>query len=72
MKKMDYFTFDRIYYDALRELPGEQVKEILMAMSAYVFNGEENELQGGSKSIFGLIKPFLDAEMQSQSVSKGC
>ena len=72
MKKMDYFTFDRTYYEALRELPDEQVKEILMAMSAYVFDGEEPELSGLSKGIFEFIRPTLDAEMQSQSVSKEC
>ena len=72
MKEMEYFTFYRTYYEALRELPGKQVKEILMAMSAYVFEGEEPELSGSSKVIFEIIKPTLDAEMQSQSVSNRC
>lgn len=61
---MEHFTFYRTYYEALRELPDELVKEVVVAMSAYVFDGEEIELRGDSKAIFMLIKPILEAEMQ--------
>ena len=66
------FTWYRSYYDALKELPAEEFRAIVLAVCAYALDGEEPELSGVSRSIFTLIRPTLEvgrsrAENRSRS-----
>lgn len=54
------FTWYRSYYDALKELPAEEFRDIVLAVCAYALDGEEPELSGVSRSIFTLIRPTLE------------
>ena len=66
------FTWYRSYYDALKELPAEEFRDIVLAVCAYALDGEEPELSGVARSIFTLIRPTLEvgrsrAENRSRS-----
>lgn len=54
------FTWYRSYYDALKELPAEEFRDIVLAVCAYALDGEETELSGVARSIFTLIRPTLE------------
>lgn len=54
------FTWYRSYYDALKELPAEEFRDIVLAVCAYALDGEEAELSGVARSIFTLIRPTLE------------
>lgn len=54
------FTWYRSYYDALKELPAEEFRDIVLAVCAYALDGEEPELSGVARSIFTLIRPTLE------------
>lgn len=55
------FTWYRSYYDALKELPAEEFRDIVLAVCAYALDGEEPELSGVARAIFTLIRPTLEA-----------
>ena len=54
------FTWYRSYYDALKELPAEEFRDIVLAVCAYALDGEEPELSGVARAIFALIRPTLE------------
>lgn len=54
------FTWYRSYYEALKELPAEEFRDIVLAVCAYALDGEEPELSGVARSIFTLIRPTLE------------
>lgn len=54
------FTWYRSYYDALKELPAEEFRDIVLAVCAYALDGEEPDLSGVARSIFTLIRPTLE------------
>ena len=54
------FTWYRSYYDALKELPAEEFRDIVLAVCAYALDGEEPELSGVARAIFTLILPTLE------------
>ena len=54
------FTWYRSYYDALKEIPAEEFRAIVLAVCAYALDGEEPELSGVARAIFTLIRPTLD------------
>lgn len=54
------FTWYRSYYDALKELPAEEFRDIVLAVCAYALDGEETELSGLARAIFTLIRPTLE------------
>lgn len=58
--KRKQFTWYRSYYDALKELPAEEFRDIVLAVCAYALDGEEPELSGVARSIFTLIRPTLE------------
>ncbi len=57
----DSFIFYRSFAEALEELPAEQYKAIMVAITKKALNDEEVELKGIEKVIFTLIKPQLEA-----------
>ena len=54
------FTWYRSYYDALKEIPAEEFRAIVLAVCAYALDGEEPELSGVARAIFTLIRPTLE------------
>lgn len=54
------FTWYRSYYDALKDLPTEEFRDIVLAVCAYALDGEEPELSGVARAIFTLIRPTLE------------
>ena len=54
------FTWYRSYYDALKELPAEEFRDIVLAVCAYALDGEEPNLSGVARAIFTLIRPTLE------------
>ena len=54
------FTWYRSYYDALKELPAEEFRDIVLAVCAYALDGEEPELSGVARAILTLIRPTLE------------
>ena len=53
-------TWYRSYYDALKEIPAEEFRAIVLAVCAYALDGEEPELSGVARAIFTLIRPTLE------------
>lgn len=54
------FTWYRSYYDALKEIPAEEFRAIVLAVCAYALDGEEPELSGVARAIFTLVRPTLE------------
>lgn len=54
------FTWYRSYYDALKEIPAEEFRAIVLAVCAYALDGEDPELSGVARAIFTLIRPTLE------------
>ena len=54
------FTWYRSYYDALKDIPAEEFRAIVLAVCAYALDGEESELSGVARAIFTLIRPTLE------------
>lgn len=60
------------YYEAIKELPVEQQGQVYKAIIDYAFEGIEPNLKGLAKSVFILIKPYIDSSKKKQeSGSKG-
>lgn len=61
MEQYDGMVFYRSFYEAIKEIDKDTQLVIYSAIFEYGLNGEEIELSGTAKSIFGLIKPQIDA-----------
>ena len=72
----DKFAFFASYYEALKELPPEEFKAVMVAMCERAFNGNEVELDGTAKGFYILIKPIIEksialSEIRSEQGKKG-
>ena len=63
---IDRFTFYASFYEAIRTLPPENQGRIYNAIFAFVFEGEEQELDGMDYAVFTLIRPHLVANRARQ------
>lgn len=69
---MKNFIFFVSYYEAIKELPEEQQGAVYKAIVDYAMEGIEPKLKGISKSVFILIKPYIDSSRKKQmSGAKG-
>lgn len=60
------------YYEAIKELPEDKQGQVYKAIIDYAFEGVEPNLTGLAKSVFILIKPYIDSSRKKQeSGSKG-
>ena len=59
--KRDSFIVYRSFYEAIKDLPEKNQLEVWNAITEFSLNFTEIELTGLSKTIFGLIKPNLQA-----------
>lgn len=62
--KRDSTIFYRSFYEAIRELPDNVQIQIYNSIFEYSLNFMEVELDGMAKTIFTLIKPQLEANIQ--------
>ena len=58
------FLFMTSYYDSIKELPEKDQLTLFHAICQYGCEGNEVELEGLAKIIFGLIKPTLSASIK--------
>ena len=65
----DRFMFFRSYYESLKELSPEELKQVLTAICEKAFYNNEIELTGYQKAIYLLIEPVL---LRSIEKSKSC
>lgn len=67
-KDIKAFSFYKSYYEALKEIPEKDKKDVIFAMINYVFEDKKPKLKGVNKVIWALIEPNLD---KSKSKSNG-
>jgi len=58
------FVFYQSFYEALKDIPNEDMMSILQAIIEYGLYGKEPDLQGLHKIVFTLIKPQIDANQK--------
>lgn len=63
MRNMIFFVS---YYEAIKELPEEQQGIVYKAIIDYAMEGIEPNLKGLAKSVFILIKPYIDSSRKKQ------
>lgn len=69
---MRNIIFFASYYEAIKELPEEKQGAVYKAIIDYAMEGIEPNLTGLAKSVFILIKPYIDSSRKKQeSGSKG-
>lgn len=67
----DGFVFYRSFAEALKEIPAEQFKDIVMALSDYALDGvEPDNLEAVSKALFTLMKPQIDANAKRREAGR--
>ena len=60
----DSFVIYRSFYEALKELPKENQADIWTAICEFSLNFNEVDLAGINKTVFTLIKPQLEANLE--------
>ena len=57
----DSVVFYRSFYDAIKDLPDDQLAKSFKAIMEYGLNGNEPDTNGLEKTIYLLTKPQIDA-----------
>ena len=70
-KNIKAFSFYRSYYEALKEIPEKDKKDIIFAMINYVFEDKKPKLKGINKVIWTLIEPNLDKSKNKSNDNSG-
>ena len=70
-KDIKAFSFYKSYYEALKEIPEKDKKEIIFAMINYVFEDKKPKLKGVNKVIWALIEPNLDKSKNKSNGNSG-
>ena len=63
---MKNFIFFSSYYEAIKELPVEKQGQVYKAIVDYAMEAIEPDLKGIQRSIFTLIKPYIDSSKKKQ------
>ena len=63
---MNNFIFFSSYYEAIKELPVEKQGQVYKAIVDYAMEAIEPDLKGIQRSIFTLIKPYIDSSKKKQ------
>lgn len=63
---MNNFIFFSSYYEAVKELSAEKQGQVYKAIIDYAMEGIEPNLKGIQRSIFTLIKPYIDSSKKKQ------
>lgn len=70
-KDIKAFSFYKSYYEALKEIPEKDKKEIIFAMINYVFEDKKPKLKGINKVIWALVEPNLDKSKNKSNGNSG-
>ena len=70
-KNIKAFSFYKSYYEALKEIPEKDKKEIIFAMINYVFEDKKPKLKGINKVIWALVEPNLDKSKNKSNGNSG-
>ena len=71
MNTIKGFSFYKSYYEALKEIPEKDKKEIILAMINYVFEDKKPKFKGINKVIWTLIEPNLDKSKNKSNSNSG-
>ena len=71
MANIKAFSFYRSYYEALKEVPEKDKKDVIFAMINYVFENKKHKLKGVNKVIWTLIEPNLDKSKNKSNSNSG-
>ena len=70
-KDIKAFSFYKSYYEALKEIPEKDKKDVIFAMINYVFEDKKPKLKGVNKVIWALIEPNLDKSKNKSNGNSG-
>lgn len=70
-KNIKAFSFYKSYYEALKEIPEKDKKDVIFAMINYVFEDKKPKLKGVNKVIWALIEPNLDKSKNKSNGNSG-
>ena len=70
-KDIKAFSFYKSYYEALKEMPEKDKKDVIFAMINYVFENKKPKLKGVNKVIWTLIEPNLDKSKNKSNSNSG-
>ena len=70
-KDIKAFSFYKSYYEALKEIPEKDKKDVIFAMINYVFENKKPKLKGVNKVIWTLIEPNLDKSKNKSNSNSG-
>lgn len=70
-KDIKAFSFYKSYYEALKEIPEKDKKDLIFAMINYVFENKKPKLKGLNKVIWTLIEPNLDKSKNKSNSNSG-
>jgi len=62
--KRESFIFYRSFYEAIKDLPEESFRRVMIAVMGYGIDGIDSDLQGMERCLFTLMKPQLDANVK--------
>lgn len=65
---MEGFTFWKSYYETVKDADPEDVKTLIVAMGAYMFDDEEPNITGTASLLFKAFRPSLD-KSKNRSIS---
>lgn len=71
MANIKAFSFYKSYYEALKEIPEKDKKDVIFAMINYVFEDKKPKLKGINKIIWALIEPNLDKSKNKSNGNSG-
>ena len=72
MKQKHSFVFYKSFFEAIENIPKKDQLDIYRAIPNYIFNRVEPQLKGMQKTIWILIKPQVDANLEKyQNGKKG-
>ena len=71
MANIKGFSFYKSYYEALKEIPDDNKKEILFAMINYIFEDKKPKFKGINKIIWTLIEPNLNTSKNKSNGKSG-
>ena len=70
MNNVQSFTFFNGYFEAIKDLNEKDKKDVLLAITEYVFEEKEPDYKGIKKSLWALIKPTLDKSIIRSKVKQ--
>ena len=71
MANIKAFSFYKSYYEALKEIPEKDKKDIIFAIINYVFEDKKPKFKGTNKIIWTLIEPNLNTSKNKSNGNSG-